>query len=1215
MNESEVFQSARSVGESLAGKGLSPAFAKLYSHHTRLSAEQIGLAGWRSDEAYYRLHDAMRLIGIAFLEKDSGIEAWQTALRRAGELLEWLSHSETNPEGLPIRLLASATYQLAGYPARALGLLNQAVLFNGQSRILYFLLRADFHSLFHEIGQYWRLQFQQSNQLEQAITWEDQGAYNRQFQQWIADETIRALGILCTTFRWGDDESRLDDAINKLDAVAKVMLHGKDPYSWLLAKLCAEVVKVYVQSSLRSSLSGVIKNMDTDGSQIIERYLRQTYKHSRALAWPSQLRGIAGIETQNSFALCTPTGSGKTTVAEIAILQSLFSKNAQPNGDSPFNPSQNNMVVYLVPSKALASEIESHLTNVVNRIRLTRIVVSCLYGGTDWGPTDAWLTSDERVVLICTYEKAEALIRFLGPMFLDRISLVVIDEAHSVQFDDNLQNLYQAESRPLRVEVLSSRLIQKLHERNRPIIALSAVASGYEVPLANWVSGESNSQPVKTKYRSTRQLLGRLECLANRGFEIRLDQLDGENLQFQDGPTNSSPFIPNPFPPHPPAFEWREKSAEIQMRPHLLWAAMHLAAPDSDGNSRGVLISVPSNISGHAEDFLKLLDSTWQDITLPKFFAEPTEPLKIGIWQQTLKSCADYFTEDSREYRLLQKGIIVHHGKMPGLLARLLVQTIQEKIVSLVIATSTLSEGVNLPFETILVPSLQRYKENRQQPISAREFTNLIGRAGRPGFGTEGRSLVLLPDLNSADADKKREQVQKTRNRYFELIAEINRSKSNGSSTLNAISPLAELLRLIQQKWERLAGSKNRDDFLHWLEQVAPIEFNFTNLNEVEKVIVEAVDSLDTIILSSIVELEEVSESPLSENELEELLKKVWQNTYAHYASQHELLLSDLFVRRGRVLYNRVYPHRDFRRKLYRTSLPPRTANQLILLSTEMRNHLKTGVDYADWSEEKRLAFIQETIELLGGVERFQPKDKTRQTRSGQVNVLFSWQDILRWWLSPTIAKVSPTYKQISDWHSYISSTFQYRVNWGLGSMISLLIEEEYGGLPVVMPTLEDWSLTGLPWAAFWMKDLIVWGTLEPVAAYLLSRRMEIARPDAEKAALTYYDSQNFTSVDEKLNAISIKRWADSRYSISVQSSTVSPPHQIEARLLRDFSNVSQTFWRVIPVENGEKILWTDPAGYPLATSYKPEDWDSVFFDNYDFKLNVDRQMIITESY
>jgi len=1205
MNETDVLRLSKIISEDLAEGGLSPAFAKLYSQHTRLGSRQAGLTGWRPDEAYSRLHDAMRLIAVAFIQKDSEIENWQNSLRRGGELLEWLSHTELNPDNLPIQLLASAAYQLAGYPARALGLMNQATLINRQSQILSSLLGANFQTLFQEIKQYWSVRFTQERQFIDLITWENHEASYRQIQEWITEETVRALGIVCSTFRWGN-EPRLENALNKLDDIADVMLHGNDPYSWLLAKLCAAVTRIYTESSTRYALSELIRDVDANGSQSIERYLRQAYHHSRALAWPPQIRGFDGLATGNSFALCTPTGSGKTTVAEVAILHSLFREKRNSSPDDLVDIPNNLMVIYLVPSKALASEVEGHLSKVLSRVGYRQIVVSSLYGGIDWGPTDAWLTVNDRVVLICTYEKAEALIRFLGTMFLNRVSLVVIDEAHSVQFDSNSGSLIQAESRPLRLEVLGSRLIRNLKASGHRIIALSAVASGIENALAGWVTADSNSTAIQATYRSTRQLLGRLECLSGRRFEIRYDLLDGGSLQFEDSGANDTPFIPSPFPPHPPALRWLNGSAEIRIRPPLFWAAMHLATPSPEGNPRSVLIAVPSNIRGYAEDFLKLLDSTWENISLPKFFTEPTDPRKLSIWQQCLKSCADYFTEASREYRLLKKGIIVHHGKMPGLLARLLVQCIQERVVNLVLATSTLSEGVNLPFETVLIPSLRRHSDGRWSSLNVREFSNLTGRAGRPGFGTEGRNLILLPNFRIDDSAKTRRDVAEARNRYFELLTQVQ--TSDGNNKLVAISPLAELLRLIEEQWREISHSYNRDEFFHWLERVTPVGVDFKTINEPNQKVVEAVDSLDSIILASIVELEQVTGSSLSPDELEKQLIDTWQYTYARYASEHEARLMEVFVKRGCALLS-VYPNENYRRRLYRTSMPPRTGNQLLILSTEMRKHLVTGVDYGDWSLEQRLEYVQETVRILGTVDRFQPKDKTR---SGKVTT--PWQDILRWWLAPTISRVRPTYTQVSEWHSYISQTFQYRFNWGLGGLIAIMLEEANVDLSSIS-TIEEWSKTELPWAAFWMKDLITWGTLDPSAAYLLGRRMEITRPDAEAAALSYYASQSLVPSNEKLNAKSIKQWADERYGKASIPPKASPPSQIEVELVRDFSKVSAQLWRVLPVEINEKILWIDPAGYLLATSPNPGNWLPSFFEDYDFDLNVERQIVISHVY
>lgn len=747
----EVIALATELQKSLAGSRLTPAIAKLYSQHTRLRAGGKGLTGWREDEAGERLNDAMRLIEAAFIQREAGDTNWRNGMLRAGELFEWLSHPQLNPDFLPISLLAAAVYELAGYPARAAGLLNEDISEGVESEILRSLLKADFPSLLQRLTEYWATAISSNFQTETSFLWDNTDTDADRFNKLIVKETASSLGILCAKMRWGN-EPRLERAIEKLSDIAKVLLHGHDTYSWLLGKLCAEVTSVYIQTSLRHHLELLSQMITPKGRDFLERYLRQSYQKCKALAWRSQICGIERLATAESFALCTPTGSGKTTIAEIAILQSLFFETTNSNNLS----NSARLVIYLVPSRALAIEVESSLSRVLKRSTNNNVIVTGLYGGTDWGPTDVWLTSEQPTVLICTYEKAEALMKFLGTLFIRRVSLLVIDEAHAVQFDGNKDSLQKSESRSLRLESLSARLFTYIEQNNSRIIALSAVASQTENALASWIENQTNASPAKTYYRSTRQLIGRLECLPARGFRINYDLLDGRRLTFEeDG--QATPFIQSPFPTYPPAGKLEtNKSSGKRLRPHLFWTAMHLASPDDKGQQRAVLISITQQIGGYAEDFLYLLNKKWTKISKPLFFQPPSEPEKVKIWEDCLRSCEDYFGTDSREYQLLQKGIVIHHGKMPGLMARLLIDLIRERIVHLVVATSTLSEGVNLPFETVLIPSLQRWSDNDQKyiDINSREFGNLVGRAGRPGFGTEGRSLVVLLSTESIEQIK-----------------------------------------------------------------------------------------------------------------------------------------------------------------------------------------------------------------------------------------------------------------------------------------------------------------------------------------------------------------------------------------------------------------------------------------------------------------------------
>jgi hypothetical protein len=1196
---------ARQLRRELAGRSLPPRFAKLYSQHTRLRAGRPSLSGWRPGEFDDRLYDAFRLISATLVEQENGRTEETDGLRRAGEILEWLSHDELNTQGLPVQLIASAAYQLAGYPARAAGLLNAAPNSDGQSRIVGAFLKADFRGLFQELARFWTDHLIHASSTDQQVDASPIASQER-LESWIITETASALGVLCSEMRWGN-EWRVSAALLKLTSASKVLLHSRDPYSWLLAKLCAEVMSAYSLTSVRKYTAKLAGSVDRNSGQAaLEGYARHCYAYSRALVWPSQAKGITRLAERDSFALCTPTGSGKTAVAELAILQSLFLAHVDSDKPETSSTRPQPMVIYLVPTRALAVEVEAKLSRVLAGLTDEKVIVTGLYGGYDWGPTDAWLTAQDKTILICTFEKAEALMRFLGPLFLGRVTLIVIDEAHSVQFDNQVESLRRGENRSLRLESLGMRVMAYLEQGKGRAIALSAVSTGAENVLSNWISGTAESQPVTTPYRSTRQLVGRLICMPSGSSEIRYDLLDNARLTFDlnsDNP-DETPYIPNPFPECPFIGSWNSEGPEKRVRPHLLWAAMHIARQDRPGGQAGVLISVTQGITGYAEDFLRLLDGPWAAIQLPMFFQTPSDARKMEIWHQCLESCVDYFGIDSCEYQLLQKGIVLHHGKMPGLLARLLIQAIQERIFNIVVATSTLSEGVNLPFETILIPTLRRSMGS----IDFREFANLVGRAGRPGFGTEGTSLVLIPV--SYSGDKSKTAIARAEENYHELITYPQQAGGPDSELpvgANAKSPLAELLTTLEQHWRRISNSNSRQEFLRWLEVTAPVETKLDSANPDLTSAVEALDTLDSVLLSSIVEAEQLEHQELSLDELEQRLQRIWQRSYAHFASKLESSLMAVWLGRGRALKRTVYPIPSIRRRLYRTSLPPRSGTALLELYPKLRQHLETGWDYAIWSQVQRLEYVKHAVQQLGTISHFAPKAK-----AGPQKV--NWEDVLSWWLSPTTTSVRPDRAHISNWHAYVSSVFIYRFNWGLGSFIALAMDDTYGG-ELHAPSLEDWPRTGLPWIVFWLKELVTWGTLEPAATYLLSRRLEVSRADAERGAAGYHARSALLAPNDQLNASTIRRWAESLQSSTEAAAGITPPQNIEVTLLRDFGVVPNRAWRVVPLEHGEELIWIDPAGFPLAQCQRVADWRTVFLSEFDFRLDTEKSVVTWEKY
>jgi hypothetical protein len=247
-------------------------------------------------------------------------------------------------------------------------------------------------------------------------------------------------------------------------------------------------------------------------------------------------------------------------------------------------------------------------------------------------------------------------------------------------------------------------------------------------------------------------------------------------------------------------------------------------------------------------------------------------------------------------------------------------------------------------------------------------------------------------------------------------------------------------------------------------------------------------------------------------------------------------------------------------------------------------------------------------VDQLRAIDKFAPDETVGQSH-------IRWDTVLRWWLDPRDASIKPNEKQVSSWHDFIAQGFVYRFNWGLGSIIALATDDIFEG-QLRLPSLTDWPQIGLPWAVFWLKELIVWGTLEPVAAYLLAHGVSVTRTDAEQLAESYYEDQReIENADDLLDASRIREWAEQFLIRKHTSSDARLEQVIKVDLLEDFSGVHRKLWRVMPVEINGTIRWTDPAGFPLASCVLPENWQDEYFADYDFLLNPQTRTVTSSQY
>jgi superfamily II RNA helicase len=96
--------------------------------------------------------------------------------------------------------------------------------------------------------------------------------------------------------------------------------------------------------------------------------------------------------------------------------------------------------------------------------------------------------------------------------------------------------------------------------------------------------------------------------------------------------------------------------------------------------------------------------------------------------------------------RLLRHGIGVHHAGMLPKYRRLVERLCRDGLLRVVCGTDTLGVGVNMPIRTVLFTALSKYDGEKSRLLSAREFHQMAGRAGRAGYDTAGTVVAQAPE-------------------------------------------------------------------------------------------------------------------------------------------------------------------------------------------------------------------------------------------------------------------------------------------------------------------------------------------------------------------------------------------------------------------------------------------------------------------------------------
>ncbi len=635
-----------------------------------------------------------------------------------------------NPEDKDLgfhRTLAAAAYHLAGYSAVAYSLFSEAPdnlnFAPGEVAIKLLILR-DLDRLRAYIREWLAGDDVDDESIAAALADADDADLDETFAIILNGTICRAVAYFDFALQTGDD-ALTQDARDLLATAGRIADNaGMVPLWWTIA-LCRHLIDDLWEHSLHRTLPVEPPEGGAEGyPELRDLFIGLLYARGTAEVelWPSQ-RDAARRSTDltDDLVVSLPTSAGKTRVAEIAALMTL---------------STGRRVLLVTPLRALSAQTERSFRRTFAPLGFS---VSSLYGasGVSSGDEDALRS---REIIIATPEKLDFALRN-DPGLIDDVGLIVLDEGHMIGPSE----------REIRFETLVQRLLLRSDAANRRIVCLSAILpSGAELDdLTAWIRSDQPGEAVRSDWRPTRQRYGFLAWNAAQ-TEARLTLDLNENVPFIDGFVAEKAAIKPDRKPYP------RKAAQL-----ALFAAWEFAAQ----GKRTLIFCTQANwVEGYGKQACMFVRKGYLSSLLDDE-AAIARALEVGT---------EWLGEEHPAVACLKIGVAIHHGRLPSPFLRELEVLLAEGVLKVIVASPTLSQGLNLNAAVLLVPALVRSGEI----IGGEEFANVAGRAGRAFVDVEGLIAHVAFDKVARRRGEWRKLVQSSKARtlksgLIQIVAEI----------------------------------------------------------------------------------------------------------------------------------------------------------------------------------------------------------------------------------------------------------------------------------------------------------------------------------------------------------------------------------------------------------------------------------------------------------
>jgi ATP-dependent RNA helicase HelY len=168
----------------------------------------------------------------------------------------------------------------------------------------------------------------------------------------------------------------------------------------------------------------------------------------------------------------------------------------------------------------------------------------------------------------------------------------------------------------------------------------------------------------------------------------------------------------------------------------------------------------------------------------------------------------------------LLRGIAAHHAGMLPTFKEVVEKLFADGLVKAVFATETLALGINMPARCVVLEKLDKFNGEAHVDITAGEYTQLTGRAGRRGIDVEGHAVVLwqpgtdpaaVAGLASRRTYPLNSSFRPTYNMSINLLAQFGRARAreileSSFAQFQADRSVVGLAKQVRSREESLAG-------------------------------------------------------------------------------------------------------------------------------------------------------------------------------------------------------------------------------------------------------------------------------------------------------------------------------------------------------------------------------------------------------------------------